>query len=146
MKLNYSKAADETQAQAIGKDMDMSFRHAVEVCGAIRGMKLQDAIGLLDDVVEGKRMIPFKRHIRGIGHKKGQFNLARYPKKASGNIRGVLKNAEANAGFKGLDTDSLKVTHVQALKGFARARRKPKGRWKSWKSRRVHIQVVVSGT
>ena len=55
---------------------------------------------------------------------------------------GVLRNLEANADFKGLDTSKIKVFHVQAQKGFSRVRRKPKGRYATWNAEYVHIQMM----
>ncbi|OYT25648.1 MAG: hypothetical protein B6U97_05100 [Candidatus Altiarchaeales archaeon ex4484_96] len=58
----------------------------------------------------------------------------------------VLKNIEANAEYKGLDTERLRLVHVQAKEGISRKKRRPKGRWHMWRSDLVHVEVVVRET
>lgn len=83
MELKYSiKFEDESDiAKAIGKDLDISFKHAVVVCDAIRGMKLNKAIELLDGVQKLERVIPFKRFNTNVGHRRGDVKIGKYPKK-----------------------------------------------------------------
>ena len=38
---------------------------------------------------------------------------ARWPKKSAEFLLGLLKNAESNAESKGLDVDTLEVSHIQ---------------------------------
>jgi large subunit ribosomal protein L22 len=45
-----------------GRNMRCSPKHCREVCNAIRGMMLDKAIELLEDVVEEKAWIPYRRH------------------------------------------------------------------------------------
>ncbi|MFQ6074317.1 MAG: 50S ribosomal protein L22, partial [Candidatus Bathyarchaeia archaeon] len=42
----------------------------------------------------------------------------RYPVKAAQKILEVLEGAEANADFKGLDTDRLRIIHASAYPGM----------------------------
>lgn len=140
------KPADEARAaQAMGRDFNISFKHAVVVCDKLRGMRLSEATELLESVVALEKTIPFKRFNKGIGHRKGlgRDNIGKYPKKAASCILGVLRNLEANADFKGLDSERLKITHIQALKGISRRRRKPKGRWAVWRRDLVNIQAIA---
>jgi large subunit ribosomal protein L22 len=79
-----------------------------------------------------------------MGHRK---NLpgggpGRYPQKAAKEILLLLKNIASNAEYKGLGTENLKLTHIQAQRGITRKRRKPKGRWKLWRTQLVHVQAV----
>ena len=150
MELAYSqKAGDKNKtAKGMGPGLNMSFKHSVVICDRVRNMMLNDAITLLESVVEMKKTIPFKRFRKGIGHRKGlgKYNIAKYPKKAASEILKVLRNAEANADYKGLDTEKMKLVHIQAQKGVARRRLKPKGRWHLWKSQLVHIQAITKET
>lgn len=150
MELKYStKPVDEAKAvKGMGRDLNISFKHAVEICTRLRGMKLPAAINLLEDVIALKRTIPFRRFNKGIGHKRGlgKDALSAYPKKASRFILEVLKNLQANAEYRGLDPESMKITHIQALRGISRRRRKPKGRWTIWKTELVNVQAIAEET
>ncbi|RLI86697.1 MAG: 50S ribosomal protein L22 [Candidatus Altiarchaeales archaeon] len=150
MELKYAfKPEDESKiAKAIGRDINISFKHAVVICDKIRGMGLGDAIKLLEAVVALEKSISFKRFNTGISHRKGlgKDNIAKYPQKAAGEILNVLRGVETNADYKGLDTERLKIINIQANKGIARRRRKPRGRWQIWRSQLVSIQVIAQET
>jgi len=148
MELKYSqKIEDESKiAKGMGTGLNMSFKHSVAICDKLRQMMLTDAITLLESVVALEKTIPFKRFRKGIGHRKGEDKIAKYPKKASSEILKVLMGVEANADYKGLDTERLRLVHIQAQKGIARKRVRPKGRWHTWKSQFVHIQAIAKET
>ena len=99
--------------------MRCSPKHCREVCNAIRGMMLDKAIELLDDVIEEKAWIPYRRHKKKRGHHSGmkKWGPGGHPVKASQHIIKLLKNAEGNADNKGLDIDRLKVVHAAAQRG-----------------------------
>jgi len=144
MDLRYSHKTQnqEKVAKAMGRDFNISLKKAVVVCDNISGMKLDEAIKLLEEVMEIKTPLKFLRHQAGVGHKTG-LGMAKYPEKAASHILGVLLNARANAEFKGYDADKLKILSIQANRGLTRKRRKPKGRWKAWKTQLVNVQVIV---
>jgi len=147
MELGYSlKLKDEGKAvKAMGRDLNISFKDAVVLSDALRGKKLSEALKLVGEVISLKTPVPYKRFQTGVGHRKGTqtHKIAKYPKKAASEALKVLGNLESNAEYKGLDTDKLTLTHIQAQKGFARRRRKPKGRWRMWTTQRVHIQAIA---
>lgn len=145
MKLDYSvKYGDESDiSKAVGRDLDISFKHAVVICDAIRDMKVNKAIELLGGVQEFKEVIPFRKFNKGVGHRSGDIKIGKYPQKAAKEIQMVLKGVEANADYKGLDTDSLVIVHASAQKGRSRMGIRPKGRWKRWKLQYVHVFVAA---
>jgi large subunit ribosomal protein L22 len=147
MELQYSyKPEEETKiAKAIGVGNNISFKKAVIVCNNIRGMNLIEAIALLEKVKALEKPLPFSRFQRGAAHRTG-IGMGKYPKKASTEMLEVLNNAMANAEFKGLNTEKLKIIFVQANRGLSRRRRKPQGRWKAWKTVLVNYQVMVQET
>ncbi|MFN3622394.1 MAG: 50S ribosomal protein L22, partial [Nitrososphaerales archaeon] len=51
-----------TSVKASLREVDLSPKWSREVCAAIKGMRLEDARRLLEDVVKRKRMIPYKRY------------------------------------------------------------------------------------
>lgn len=120
-RVNYAyKPKDETKAaKAMGYEMPISFKHAVEICRVIRGKRIEDARKILEEVVEMKRAVPFKRYKKKVAHRKSleKWYAGKYPQKAAKHTLKVLKNLEANAEYKGLDLDNLIIVHAQAQKG-----------------------------
>lgn len=106
-------------AKASGREMDISHKHAREICHKIRGMLLEDAKKYLEAVTEKKASVPYKRHHKKIGHRsdlKG-WDVGRYPVKAAGKFLELLDSIEANAEYKGLEVDRLMIIHAAAQKG-----------------------------
>ncbi|MCZ7398792.1 MAG: 50S ribosomal protein L22 [Candidatus Methanoperedens sp.] len=117
MKLNYSiEPEPEKTSKALGKELHISKKHAHEIASAIKGMKLNKARGFLEDVSELKQAVPYKRYTRNIPHRKGMCT-GRYPQKAAKEFLKVLKNAESNATYKGLDPENMRITHIATKKG-----------------------------
>lgn len=147
MELHYSFEPEgkANVAKAMGKDLNVSFKDTVIICTKLRGMMLNDASRLLKGVISLNTLIPFGRFNRGIGHRRvsGKNNIAKYPEKAAGKVLKVLKNAETNAEYRGLDPERLKIVHIQAQKGPIRRKRRPQGRWRPWKTEFVSVQVVA---
>ena len=119
IKYSYQPADETKAAKAMGYEMPISFKHAVEICRELRGKKLEEAKKILEDVIALRRPIPFKRYKKKVAHKSGlnKWYAGRYPQKAAKYILKVLKNLEANAIYKGLDVSNLVIVHAQAKKG-----------------------------
>jgi large subunit ribosomal protein L22 len=110
-------------------------------------MKLTKAIAYLEKVGRMEQAVPYRRYVKGIGHREGNTpKLAKYPQKAAKHITGILKNIQANAEFKGLNEEKIKLIHVQAQKGIGRRRKKPTGRWGAWETQYVHFQIMAKET
>ena len=108
---------DETMARAYGKELKVSPKHSVEICSTIRGMLATDAVELLEEVAEKKRHIRFKRYNKCVPHRKGGGGAGRYPVKASKQILKVLESAMANAAFKEMDPEDMRISTAAATKG-----------------------------
>jgi large subunit ribosomal protein L22 len=117
-KFGYSAKIDGPCAKAFGKEMRISPKHAMEVCRAIRGMRLSAAKEYLEAVQKKKKAVPFVHHRKKLAHRRGAGGSGQYPVKAAREILKVLKNAEANATYKGLDAEKLRVVHASAYKGI----------------------------
>ncbi len=119
-RFGYSAKVEGPCAKAIGKEIRVSPKHAVEVCRAIRGMRLAAAKEYLQAVVEKEKAVPFKRHRKKLAHRGALQggDVGKYPVKAARAILGVLENAEANARYKGLDEEKLRVIHAGAQRGI----------------------------
>merc|ERR1712100_78845 len=95
------------------------FKNTRESAMAIKKMGLLQAKKYLEDVLEHKRVIVFRRFCGGVGRtaqakNEGSTNgQGRWPKKSVKVLLDLLRNAESNAENKGLDMDSLFVSHIQ---------------------------------
>lgn len=120
-KLGYSynkKVNEEKTVRATGKDFRISFKDSMEICREINGKRLAYAKRFLTEVIEKKRAVPYRTHKKGLAHRRGltKAYAGAYPLKAASHMLKLLENAEANAGFKGLDTEMLFIKHIQAKK------------------------------
>lgn len=137
----------EKSAIASGRDLNISYKAACEICNFIRGMKLDEAIEYLEKVVKKDKPIPYTRFTGKIAHHRGIQGRAvvKYPVKASKEIIKVLKNVKANAEYKGLDISKLKLVHIAAMKGpiLKRYTERAFGRSTPHNIQLVHIEVAV---
>merc|ERR1712031_75098 len=147
------KPADEaTSCKAKGSDLRVHFKNTRETAQAIKGMALDKAKKYLEDVIDKKRAIPFRRFCGGVGRTAqatpaGSTNgQARWPKKSCEFLLGLLRNAEANAELKDLDVDKLFVTHIQVNKAVQQRRRtyRAHGRINPYMSSPCHIELILS--
>jgi large subunit ribosomal protein L22 len=135
-------------AKASGRELRVSPKHATEICKTIKGMKLQQAKTYLQQVIQKKAAIPFRKHKKKIPHRRDlqqKFYAGRYPVKAAQKILRILESAEANAEHKGLDTENLKITHTSAYPAMKIKRYKPRafGRMTPHFETPCHIEVIL---
>jgi len=138
--------------KARGSDMRVHFKNTRESAIAIRNMELNKAKKYLEDVLAHKRVIPFRRFCGGVGRTAQAKNentttgQGRWPKKSAEFLLGLLKNAESNAEVKGLDTDSMYISHIQVNKAMQQRRRtyRAHGRINPYMSTPCHIEVTLS--
>ncbi len=111
-------------AMAYGRALRISTKSSTVVCRMISGKNLTKGKRLLEDLINQKRSLEGKYYTNSC---KGILN--------------VIKSAEANAEFKGLDTSRL-VIFASAHKGFTFMRPR---RLKMRRTRRkmTNIQVVL---
>jgi len=105
--------------KASGRNLRISPKAAREICTAIRHMKLDEARTYLQDVIDMKRPVPYRRYKKEVPHKAGLdgWYAGRYPVKASKEILKVINSLEANCEDQGLDVERLKIVHAAAQKG-----------------------------
>lgn len=134
--------------RAMGRDLNISLKNAVIVCERIKGMQLQKAKNLLNDVILLRKAIPFGRFKKNIAHKKGlkKDTIAKYPKKAAFEILKILNNLEKNSEYKGLNSEKLRIINAVTLKGISRVKRKPRGRYQRRVTQLVNIQITAKET
>lgn len=104
---------EEHLAKASAQSLPLSTKHCIEVCRYLKYKNTLQAKKILTEVIALKKVVPFKRFKHNIGHKPG-LAAGRFPQKAARQILRLIKSAEANAQFKGLNTSCLKITKLLA--------------------------------
>lgn len=112
---------------AFGKEVNVSPKHAGQVCAAVRGMRVNKALVYLKDVQAKKKFVKFHQHAKKMPCRRGGVR-GRYPIKAAKIVAGLIRDAKANAEHKGLDGEKLAVIHASAYKTLTLPRIRPHGR------------------
>lgn len=102
--------------KARGSDLRVHFKNTRETSRAIKGMPLRRAQRYLKNVILQKEIVPFRRFNGGVGRKAQvkawKTTQGRWPQKSAEFLLQLLRNAESNAEFKGLDVDRLAIEHI----------------------------------
>lgn len=134
-------------ALASGRDLRIKPKVAREICNHIKGMKLENAKSFLEDVIELKKPVPYYRYRGKIPHRKELqgHDAGRYPEKAAREILKILESVEANAEFKGLYADRLRIIHMAAHRGRVIRKYIPRafGRASPYFNHMTHVEVAV---
>ncbi|MEM2281028.1 MAG: 50S ribosomal protein L22 [Candidatus Bathyarchaeia archaeon] len=137
----------EKTVKASGREVRVSHKAAREICKTIKGMTLNEAKRFLRDVIAKRKAVPFTRYKKKAAHRHGleKAYAGRYPVKAAQQILKILKNAEANAENKGLDTERLKIIHASAYPGMKIKRYMPRafGRATPKFETLTHVELVL---
>ena len=138
--MNYSmQEIKEDMAKAYGKSLGISTKVSIEIANHLRGKTTAKAKWILEQVLQKKQAIPFKRFTDGVGHRPGGIGAGRYPQKASEEFLKLVKQAEANAQAKGL-SENLVILHLSANKAGSQFRQ---GRQRRRRFKRSHLEIVV---
>eukprot|EP01125_Pyxidicula_operculata_P010912 TRINITY_DN3580_c0_g1_i1.p1 TRINITY_DN3580_c0_g1~~TRINITY_DN3580_c0_g1_i1.p1 ORF type:complete len:179 (-),score=41.79 TRINITY_DN3580_c0_g1_i1:42-578(-) len=153
MPSKYSKTPENLTKSvfAKGSNLRVHFKNTRETAMAIKGMSLRKAQSYLNDVVEHKQAVPFRRFNGGPGrkahaHMHKNVTQVRYPKKSCEFMLNLLKNAESNAEFKDLDLDKLRIVHVQVNRapGMRRRTYRAHGRINPYMSNPCHVELILT--
>merc|ERR1719498_573804 len=98
-----------------------------------------------------KQAVPFTMFTGGIGrhaqlkNSKTPGSKGRWPQKATKVVLDLLKNAEANAETRGMDSDSLYIKSAQTNRAQQQRRRtyRAHGRINPYMSHPVHIEIIL---
>ncbi|KAF2858680.1 60S ribosomal protein L17 [Piedraia hortae CBS 480.64] len=137
-------------ARARGSYLRVSFKNTRETAQAINGWKLARAVTFLENVKEHREAVPMRRYAGSTGRtaqgKQFGVSKARWPVKSAEFLLSLLKNAEANADTKGLDTSKLVVTHIQVNQAPKQRRRtyRAHGRINPYMSNPCHIELILT--
>merc|ERR1711899_594972 len=136
-------------AKARGSNLRVHFKNTRETAQAIKKMPLSRASRYLKNAIAQKEIIPFRRFMGGVGrHAQAKVHgtsQGRWPKKSAEFLLHLLKNAESNAEYKGLDADHLVIDHIQVNRAPKMRRRtyRAHGRINPYMSSPCHIEVVL---
>jgi large subunit ribosomal protein L22 len=147
-KVEYASQFDPAvTAKAMAYEINVSPKHCIEIMRQLRGMKVVRAKAYLENVIALKESVPFKRFARNVGHKRHQSGWAsgRYPVKASKEILKLIKHAEANAEYKGLEPENMTIIHATSKKGRVIQGVMPRamGRATPWNIETVTVEVIL---
>ncbi len=150
-KWGYSIAEEELDLErtvkASGRELRVSNKSACEVCKTVKGMMLTQAKHYLWDVIAKKKAVPFRKFKKKAGHRHGleKAYAGRYPVKAARYVLKTLEGAEANAEYKGLDAERLRIIHAAAYPGMKIKRIMPRafGRSSPKVETLCHIEIAL---
>ncbi len=101
MALKYAfEPQSEKHVKAYGSSLSISTKNSVNICKALKGKNLGKGKKLLENMLEKKYSLNGKYHTNAVSE-----------------ILNILKSAESNAEFKGLDSERLTI-QASAHKGF----------------------------
>ncbi|PIK59240.1 ribosomal protein L17 [Apostichopus japonicus] len=150
VRYSYEPENPAKTCKARGPYWRVHFKNTRETAACIRRMHIRKATKFLNDVINHKQCVPFRRFNGAVGRcaqaKQWGHTQGRWPKKSAQFLLQLLKNAESNAEFKGLDTDSLVIDHIQVNPAPKMRRRtyRAHGRINPYMSSPCHIEVVLS--
>jgi len=138
--------------KARGANLRVHYKNTRETAKAIKGMALRRATRFLKNVIDLKEIVPFRRYVGGPGrHAQAKAwnasgSQGRWPKKSAEFMLSLLKNAESNADYKGLDVDHLVIDHIQVNRATQMRRRtyRAHGRINAYMSSPCHIEVILT--
>ncbi|MBI4151439.1 50S ribosomal protein L22 [Candidatus Woesearchaeota archaeon] len=128
----------EHQASARFLNIPVSTKQSIEIAKAIRYKSTGYAKQFLEEVVALKKAVEFRTFKRNVGHKVGMAS-GRFPQKAARQFIKLVNSAEANAQFKGLNVDDLKIVKLTANLASIPLR----GGRQRHKTKRTHLEIVV---
>ena len=114
----YTITADpEKTAKAYGYELHCSPKDSKNIAYALKGKTTEQAKQYLEDIIHQKQALPAVYHKRKVAHQKGKTGPGSYPEKAARYMLKIIKNAENNAEYKGLDSENMKIAHISTYRG-----------------------------
>ena len=114
---NFNK---ETMARASGNNLTISLKKASETLREIKGKKVSAAISFLNQVIEQKTPVAYRRYGAEMAHRKGKGIAAGgFPVKVAKEVLKLINSASKNASEQELG-DKLYIISASARKGNTR--------------------------
>ncbi len=134
-------------AKASLREARVSPKHSVELARFINGLRVPEARERLEAVVEKRLPVPFKRHRKKVPHRRGVLKggSGRYPVKTARFFLRLLSQLEANAEFKGLSPEKMRITGMVVHRGRKLKRYMPRAFGRATPRFEVftHIEVLA---
>jgi len=136
-------------ALARGSHLRVHFKNTRETAHNIKHMHLRRAVSYLKAVINKKECVPFRRYKGDVGRcaqaKQWGTTQGRWPKKSAEFLLQMLKNAESNAEYKGLEADHLVIDHIQVNRAPKMRRRtyRAHGRINPYMSSPCHVEMIL---
>ncbi|KAM8708469.1 hypothetical protein ACLKA7_015444 [Drosophila subpalustris] len=150
MGYSYEPNNNSKSCKARSPNLRVHFKNTHETARAIKKMTLRRAQTYLKAVKDQKECVPFRRFNGGVGRcaqaKQWKTTQGRWPQKSADFLLQLLRNAEANAEYRGLDVDRLFVDHIQVNRAPRIRRRvcRAHGRVNPYTSSTCHIEVILA--
>ena len=134
----------EQSAKARIIEANISLKDSINIAHYLRGMTLEQAKNAIDAAIDKKRAVKYFRYLDSVSHRRGS-GPGRYPIRALRIFRKAVDNVEANAEFKNLNLEKLRIIHLTATKGKMLRRYAPKayGRAGGLDRDLVNIEIIV---
>ncbi len=134
----------ENTAKAYGKELQISPKKSYEICKMLRGRDVEKALNILDDVIDKKRAVPYRRYNKRVAHNKG-VGPGGYPVKAATKIKEYIEQAQSNAEEKGLDSENMKIISLAAHRASSVKGHRPRayGRSTPFDRKRTNLEVIL---
>jgi large subunit ribosomal protein L17e len=137
-------------AKSRANDVRVHFKNTYETARVVKGMRIKKAIKYMEDVLEHKQCVPFRRHTGHVGRatqaKIHGVTQGRWPEKSVRYVHQLLKNAHSNAEAKGLNVEKCVVSHVAVNRAVQGRRRtfRAHGRITPYLSSNCHIEFIIT--
>lgn len=130
----------------------VSFKNTRETCSTLRGRTVQGCIDYLNNVINKKECVPMRRYRYGV-HSTPQARAfdgkypctkGRWPKSSCETMLRIMKNVQANAVLKGIDSKDLIIKMVSVNRAPIIHGRcfRAHGRVNAFNKSPCHIQMV----
>lgn len=113
----YSTELDPDKiSKGYGYELHCSPKDSRNLVYALKGMKVEEAKKFLENIIAMRLPLPAVFHKKKRAHQV-VIGPGSFPQKTAGYILKIIKNAENNAEYKGLDTENMKIVHISAYRG-----------------------------
>lgn len=131
----------DAMARAVVLSQSISVKQSIEIANAIRKKPVAKARVYLQNVIDAKQPVAYRRFNGDVGHKKGRVGPGRFPIKAAQSMLKALELVVSNAKDKSLNEESLYIFNIVIQKGPQNPR---PGRFRGRTAKNTHIEIVVS--
>lgn len=130
---------EKKQATINAMHLPISLKTSIEICNYIKNKSTTRAKKILEDAINLKQPIPYKKFVTEMPHRRGKMAAGKFPVKASKEILKLIKSVESNAQNIGLSSN-LVISEMIPNRGPLQWHY---GRHRRVKMKRTHIIIKV---